>query len=810
MYKSSGRQKKSSKIRKLVAVILFTSVYSIYAQETGVAVEESPFSAKVNPSLMAAGNSAGIAWSGDFDDAGFYDTYSFIVSAENFAYYYDSLEGNGSHNFALSFPSGYGFYTGTSLFFPEEGKKDVIWNFSAALRPVRFLSLGLRTMDIASEDSYLIYGAGLRPFFFSPYWISRLTFSADFKYDDENELTSAGIRAEPVDGFNIYSEYLFDDEVFETGLSLSLGHLTAGVKGTSEKDNLVPEKGKAFAYIPAKRERTSVKAPLSIIAEYDMGNVIRDYPVSGSLADFIPMLRRGNANSIYNFVRDMEDIAETDEVKAVMFKNQMFLASYANITEISDALKKLKEKGKKIYFYFDNAGNNSYTLAASAADEIFLNSSGFINLRGYSKRSLYMKDFFSKFGVEFYNFRSHDYKTAFNSFSESEMTAAERDILENLYARFGEKQISMIESGRGERLNGNASDIISSGPYLSSREAEEKGLIDRRMYKDELEDFYREKGYIPVRYSSFPEKKNYNWNSLSSKILPVIYASGDIVGGDGISGRMIGSEHFSAAVRAARNNPAVKCIIIRINSGGGSAFASDVIAHEIALCRTGKNPKPVIITMGGAAASGGYYMAAPAELIFTDEVTVTGSIGVIALFPDLSGLLEKLGIKYDSVNSSGNSDFANPLKPLTEAEIEKIQNYIAENYTQFLDIVKKYRKLDASEADYAAQGKVWAGSDAIKLKLADRIGGISDAVSYALDKYYKGDEVRITETVPGNRLFDFPFLFSSVKSGNTSDNPLLTGEIEEVLEFYSRLDSFERGEALYLFPYTEKEAGISE
>ena len=808
--RSAGERNYYIKLKMMSALVFLAVSFAAAAQQTGVAVEESPFSVKVNPALMGTGNSAGIGWSGDFDDEGFNNTYSFLMSGKNMAYYYDSQGGEGSHNFALAFPSGYGFFTGTSLFFPEDSSRDIMWNISAAIRPVRSLSLGVRTMDITSGDSYLIYGAGLRPFFFSPYWISRLTFFADLKYQDENELTTAGIRAEPLDGINIYSEYFFEDEVFEAGISISLSHLTAGIKGSAEKNEIIPERGKASVYIPFKRERTSVKAPVSLIAEYDMGNIIRDYPVSGGLADFVPLLRSNYSNSIYNFIRDMEDIAETDEIKAVIFKNQMFLTSYANISEISDALKRLKEKGKKIYFYFDNAGNNSYTLAASAADEIFLNSSGFINLRGYSKRSLYMKDFFSRFGVEFYNFRSHDYKTAFNSFSESEMTEAERDILDNLYARFREKQISMIETGRGERLNGNAADLIASGPYLSSREAKEKGLVDRRIYKDELNDFYREKDYIPVRYSVFPEKKNYDWNSLGSKILPVIYASGDIVSGNGISGRMIGSESFSAAVRAARNNPSVKCIIIRINSGGGSAFASDVIAHEIALCRTGENPKPVIVSMGGAAASGGYYMAAPAEIIFTDEVSLTGSIGVIALFPDISGLLEKLGIKYEAVNSSDNSDFGSPLKPLTEEEIEKIRNYISENYSRFLDIVKKYRKLTDSEADYAAQGKVWAGNDAVRLKLADRTGGIADALSYALDKYYKGNEVRITETVPGGRLFDLPFLFSSVRSGKVDKNPLLADELNEVLEFYRRLDSFEKGEALYLFPYTDRESGTSE
>jgi protease-4 len=470
----------------------------------------------------------------------------------------------------------------------------------------------------------------------------------------------------------------------------------------------------------------------------------------------------------------------------------------------------LKAKGKKIYFYFDNAGNNSYTLAASAADGIFLNPMGALNLRGYSKRSLYMKDFFSKFGVEFYNFRSHEYKTAYNNFTEDSMTDAEKEVFEKLYSEFRKKQESMINNGRIGKLDGNIRDIIAGGPYLSSSEAEKRGLVDRLIYKDELKDIYSEMGYLPVKYSSLPGKKNYNWDSLSGRILPVIYAAGDIVPGGGLKGSYIGSDSFVNAVRSARNNPNVKCIIIRINSGGGSAFSSDVIAREIALCRKGDNPKPVIVSMGGVAASGGYYMAAPAEVIFTDEVTVTGSIGVIAMFPDLSGLLSKLGINYESINSSDGSDFGNPLRSMTEDEINKIDDYIAENYKKFIDIVKKYRKLTDEEADAAAQGRVWAGSDAVRLKLADRIGGLKDAVSYAAEKYYKGTEYRVTETVPGNNLFNIPFFMSGFKDGDIKNKTLLTDELEEVLSFYKRIEQYSRGEALFLFPYSDKEAGAAD
>ena len=797
-------------MKYIIIFLLFFFPLHLYAQESGVAVEESPFSIKVNPALMSSGNSSGIAWTGEADSGGLTDSYSILLTGRNLGYYYNSLKGDGFHNLALAFSAGHGTGLGTSLVFPEDKETDMSWNISSVIRPLRFLSLGLRTMDITGSDPYLIYGAGLRPFFFSPYWISRITVFSDLKYLNENEILTGGVRLEPVDGLNLSAEYSFVREIFEAGISLSLNHFTAGIKGISDNDYKL-DRGRIFSYIPVKSERSVIKDPVPLIAEYDMCSIITDYPSAGGIFDIIPGRRKPFSESLMNFLLDMENIGETDEIKAVIFKNQYFMTSYANITEISDALNRLRKKGKKIYFYFDNAGNSTYTLAASAADEIFLNPSGSVNLRGYSKSSLYMKDFFSKFGVEFYNFRSHEYKTAYNSFSESEMTDEEKDVLDKLYTVFREKQIAMIEKGRLHRLNGIASEIISSGPYLSSREAEKKGLIDRRIYKDELEDFYREKGYLSVKYSSLPEKRDYDWRSMSSKILPVIYASGDIIPGNGLQGTAIGSEGFSAAVRSARENPRVECIVIRINSGGGSAFASDVIAREIALCREGDNPKPVIVSMGGTAASGGYYMAAPADIIFTDEVTVTGSIGVIALFPDLSGLLSKLGIKYEAVSSSDSSDFGNPLRSLSEKEIEKIKNYIAENYNQFLDIVKKYRPLTEEEADFAAQGKVWSGRDAVKLKLADRIGGLNDAVDYALKKYYTGREVRITESVPGSSsVFDFPFIFTSAESLKLENKLLFPDKLNEVIDFYKRLDQFKQGEALYLLPFTEKETALSD
>ncbi len=168
------------------------------------------------------------------------------------------------------------------------------------------------------------------------------------KYDSENELLTCGARGEIFDGFNIYYEYSFDNELFKTGFSISFGSLTGGVKSISEKNILKPEKYKAFAYIPLKRERTVIPPPVSYIAEYDMGNIIKDYPFYGGFSDFIPAVKRKYPQSIYSFLCDMKNIAETDEIKAVIFKNQHFLTSYANITEnIRSSEKCLNQKIKR-------------------------------------------------------------------------------------------------------------------------------------------------------------------------------------------------------------------------------------------------------------------------------------------------------------------------------------------------------------------------------------------------------------------------------------------------------------------------------
>ena len=797
-------------MKKIFFILIFCFISLIvFAQDNGVAVEESPFSAGVNPALIGTGNSSGIGWLNNIENGELGDNYSLYLSGRRLAYFYDNREGEASHNLALGFPVSTGLFMGTSLVFPEEKSRSIEWNLSLLARPLNFISLALRTMDVAAEKPYLIYGAGVRPFFFSRNWISRFTLFSDFKYEDEHEAASWGIRLEPLDGFSIYTDYYFEKSILESGLSLSLNHFTAGLKGETDTD-YYPETGKMFASIPVRRQRSVIATSPSIIVEYDMGNIIRDYPGGNNIISSLIAGGKGGTNSIYNFLRDMENIANTPEIKAVIFKNQMFLTSYANISEISESLYRLKKAGKKIYFYFDNAGNSSYTLAASAADEIYLNPMGSINLRGFGKHSVYMKDFFEKFGVEFYNFRSHDYKTAYNSFTESGMTEEEKEALEKLYRVFQDKQIEFLEKGRGGKLKRSAEETVGDGPYFSSSQAEEAGLVDRIIYEDELDGIYRSKNLMHVNYSLIPEKYRYRWESMAENTIAVIYASGDIVPGQGLKGSMIGSDSFISDLRQACSNPSVRAVVVRIDSGGGSAFSSDIIAREIARCREGDNPTPVIVSMGGMAASGGYYMAAPAEIIFADEVTVTGSIGVIALFPDISGLLAKLGLKYDGFSFSENSDFGNPLRPMTEEETAKIREYISDNYDRFLGIVSRYRDIPEEEADKAARGRVWSGRDAVELGLADRIGGLDDAIGYAAEKYAGDSDCRIIEIVTGKELFSIPFFLNKAEADDINRTELLSGDIEKIIDFYKRIDRFERGEALFLLPYSAEEIGVTE
>ena len=531
-----------------------------------------------------------------------------------------------------------------------------------------------------------------------------------------------------------------------------------------------------------------------------------DYDLAGVILD-APGLKDGR--SLMDFIRDMEDIKADPSIKVLIFRNQEFRTSFANLLEIETLLKEIKATGRKIIFYYDSLENLPYALAASVADELYLSPAGSVNLRGFSTSRVYLKDFLSDWGIGYQNFRSHPYKTAYNTFSESGMTPEEREALEYFYEGLHRELFRMLEEGRSEKLSLSVEDTLNRGPFLFAGEALSTGLVDGLLYEDEFDELIKEKKLSRVPYSLFTKKMTYIWEGSGRPVVALIYAEGAIHGGEGIAGQTIGAESLAQAIRAARNNPLVKGIILRINSGGGSSLASDLIAREVALCRSGENPKPLVVSMGGAAASGGYYIAAPADKIVASPGTVTGSIGVIAALPEISGLLERFGIGSETIRTAEGADTGSALRPLNSAEEEKMRAYIAAVYEQFISLVAENREMSKEDVHKSAQGRIWTGTQALERGLVDETGGLGRAIALAEELTGASSKIRLIEIVPGRGLSLLERAIPSLDTRSGNAENLLFRDLESLLSFYRDLKRFDEGEALYLMPYTSEELGVT-
>ncbi len=789
-------------------------VQIIYAQNNGIAVTDNGFAPMVNPAAIAAGNASGIAFYQEFEEnEGLLDTYSLYFNSNHLSYGFDSLAGDFYHNIALALKADEGVYWGGAVRWRDGGFSDPDFGLSALLRPLPVFSFGAKTADVTGPLSDITLGAGIRPLASSPYWMSRLTFYLDTEVSDIFSPFSSGVSLEPLDGVLLKGEFNHDEEIFSAGITFSTQFLSTSVNSEVSGGNSFGN-GNYSLFASGKRMRSALPMPVKVMIEYDRAGVISDFPRDWLSIRKIVTDRSKGEISLFEFLSDMEKIKEDPDIDAVIFRDQQFITSFANIMEISRALKEVKASGKKIYFYFETVSSVQYALAASVADGIFLTHQGILYLKGFSKTGLYLKDFLERFGVKFYNFRSHEYKTAYNRYTEPGMTDEEKEALRSLYTSLQDELEKMIVQGRGNKLKNISSSgssestisrIIGDGPYLSSSKALAAGLVDKLFYNDELDKWMKANKYAVSRYSVFPEKALTDWEYFIKPSVAVIYVTGNIVTGSGIRGENAGSDSIAAAIKSARLNPLVRGIILRINSGGGSALASDLIAREVALCREGEDPKPVVVSMGGAAASGGYYIAAPSQQIFAESVSITGSIGVIALFPDISGLLEKLDIKSETVKKSESGDFGNITRPLSNEEIDKIRAFIADSYSQFVGIVSEGRALDKGKVEESAKGRVWTGTQAKDKSLVDQLGGITDAVSYLEKTSFNGKEARIIEIIPGRSIFSFSD-FMGISKNKAEDNS--PEAIKALFDFLKKTDYYKQDEPLYLMPYTMEELGL--
>ncbi len=424
-----------------------------------------------------------------------------------------------------------------------------------------------------------------------------------------------------------------------------------------------------------------------------------------------------------------------ENIKGIFLDLSDVQAAWATTEEIREELADFKSSGKFIVAYGDSYSQKAYYLA-SVADEVYVNPEGMLEFHGMGSQVMFYKEAFKKLGVEFQAIRMGKFKSAIEPFVNDEMSPENREQINRFIGMIWDNVLTSISESRSvsKELLKKTADEISTFADLDY--AIENNIVDGLKYKDEVELILKEKlgtGKVnKIKLSSFkkvPKPKDYK--GLAKDKIAVVYAQGNVVVGNEGEG-YISSERISKAIREARDDSAVKAIVFRVNSGGGSALASDIIHHEL---EKAAEVKPVIASMGDYAASGGYYVLACADTIVACPNTITGSIGVLGLIPNAKELLDdKLGIKIETVKTSPSADLLTPFRPMTNYEKDVMQKMVAETYDTFLTRVSDGRNISKVYVDSIGQGRVWNAIDAQRLGLVDVLGGLNTAIDIAVEK----------------------------------------------------------------------------
>jgi protease IV len=451
-----------------------------------------------------------------------------------------------------------------------------------------------------------------------------------------------------------------------------------------------------------------------------------------------------NDAGLNDILKSIRHAATDDQIKGIYIDIAMVPNSYATLKEIRDELVEFKKSKKFILAYGEVIEEHGYYIA-SVADEVYMNPSGFILLDGFSYTSTYMKGLLDKIGVQVELIRHGKFKAAGEPLIADKMSDENRKQIESFMGGVYDDFITSIAVSRKKGAE-EFKQICNQLMVQTPQDALKMGLVDGLKYTDEIEEAIRTKTETAAKDKiAYVTVAEYKHKAKEGKItakdkIAVIYAVGEIVDGEGEEDQ-VGSSTTAEAIAKARKDSTVKAVVLRINSPGGSALASDVIWREVVLT---KKVKPVIVSMGAVAASGGYYIAAPADVIVAEPNTITGSIGVFGMFINAQNLLNtKLGLKFEKVKFGEYSDLGSPDRPMTPAEKVIMQKMIDHIYDDFVSKVAEGRKLTNAQVDSIAQGRVWAGVDAKRIGLIDEFGGLKEAIAIAAKKANL-EEYRIT------------------------------------------------------------------
>lgn len=510
-----------------------------------------------------------------------------------------------------------------------------------------------------------------------------------------------------------------------------------------------------------------------------------DNSLNSGLNDILSAIKKAKAN---------------DDIKGIYIEAGALMTNYATLQEIRNALADFRKSGKWIVAYGDFYTQGAYYVA-SVADKVYINPKGIVDWHGIGAQTMFYKDFMAKFGVKWEVVKVGTFKSATETFTEEKMSDANRLQTQTFIDGTWRNVCTAVSKSRGisvDSLNSYADSYLA----LQSTETLVKAkMVDGMMYGDQVKDAVKKMMKLEkdddISQLTLNDMLNVKDGKVEGSEIAVYYAEGDIVQ-DPKAATMFGNNNYIASRKVCKdledlmNDDDVKAVVVRINSGGGDAYASEQMWHQMSELR---KVKPVVVSMGDYAASGAYYMSAPASWIVAQPNTLTGSIGIFAVIPDFSGLVtSKLGVRFDEVKTNRNSTFGNLMaRPFNAEEKAMLQASVNRGYSLFRQRVAEGRRLPVESVEKIAQGRVWLATDALNIKLVDQLGGIDDAVKKAaqlakLKDYYTSDYPAAASWMDN--------LLNSMSSSGTYLDEQLRQTLGDFYQPFTMLRSIDKREAI--------------
>jgi protease IV len=790
----------------IISIIFLMSTVSFSQTidfQSPIANSDNVFSILSNPAGLGTNRGVQLLYANGYNKDDFQKKYTFILNASNFGFAYQEDKEGGidfkRYSLGAGWKLGRMMKMGFSYSWNSSGNMPDGLSLGYLFRPHKSISFGINgNFQNEPNTKNPDYQAAIsaRPFG------NRFTVSADafFSNDTDNDYFKnidwrLNLETEPLDGILLKGSY--SEDYFGLGLGFAFKFGQLGSFNSFDSDNKL-DRGSAYIqtsslYFRSFADMTKPKTVHFVLR----GSIIEQNRGWGFFAS--------RKLTVYQFGKIIEKLKEDENVSGIVLEIDGFGAGYAKIQEMTKFLSDFKESGKELIVYAKYLNTRQYLLAAEA-DKIILHPAGQLNLTGIQFTSMFIKGTLDKLGIVAELEHIKEYKTASDMFTRDSMSQYQREVINAFADQFYEDILDEISQKRNINRDSLKS-IIDNGPYLSE-DAKKIGLIDEYFYGDELKSYFDEndKSNNLISYSTYSLLKpfEYDWEITPKEKIAVIYATGTIMTGENGSefyiGETMGDNTIASAIRYARENKDIKAIVLRIDSGGGLAFASENIWREVALTTNGENKKPLIVSMSDVAASGGYFIAAPADEIFANPATTTGSIGIYSGKVNLQGLFEKLGIKFQHIKRGENAGMYTSTRGFTDRERQKMIYTMESGYDRFISRVAEGREMSKVEVNEIGRGRVWTGKQGVEKGIVDKLGGLFDAIEAAEQKagIEEGEEYSLL------MLPKYGFVWPIGGSNfvmNSNIMAQLPEEMQQLIQYGYKFKSFENEPYLYMMPY---------